>query len=131
MDRDGCLFSQDGKTKRLCKKSISWLSFRDSLGSLTYQILCHGKTWLVTNMVFYFLMAAYVVIAVRIIYQVDFLEAFDVTLTGYMVQNLSSQISQIFISNKTIAMRSIWNMVERESTRSMLTMATAFFGTLP
>ncbi len=76
-------------------------------------------------------MAAYVVIAVRIIYQVDFLEAFDVTLTGYMVQNLSSQISQIFISNKTIAMRSIGNMVERKSTRSMLTMATAFLEPCP
>lgn len=51
-------------------------------------------------------------------YQVDFLDAFDVTLTGYMVQNCHRRFSQIFISNKTIAMRSIWNMVEWESTRS-------------
>ena len=119
------------KRRGFAKRAFLGSLFVILLGSLTYQILCYGKTWFVTNMAFYFLMAAYVVIAVRIIYQVDFLEAFDVTLTGYMVQNLSSQISQIFISNKTIAMRSIWNMVERESTRSMLTMATAFFGTLP
>ena len=119
------------KRRGFAKRAFLGSLFVILLGSLTYQILCHGKTWFVTNTAFYFLMAAYVVIAVRIIYQVNFLEAFDVTLTGYMVQNLSSQISQIFISNKTIAMRSIWNMVERESTRSMLTMATAFFGTLP
>ena len=70
------------KRRGFAKRAFLGSLFVILLGSLTYQILCYGKTWFVTNMAFYFLMAAYVVIAVRIIYQVDFLEAFDVTLTG-------------------------------------------------
>ncbi len=74
------------------------------MSGIAYNMLMETKNWILENALFYGILFLLCVLLNRTLFEIRFLDALDITTTGYIVQNLCSQAAQILFRNDTVRM---------------------------